>query len=178
MLRGCARPWRALARDHGGAALVEFALVMTPLLTLILASLQLCIIFFAGEALQTVAMDSGRQLMTGAAQKSGVSQAQFKTAVCSAAPSFLNCNSIMVDVQSAGNYSSIVTTPPTINYDANGAVTNSWAYSPGGPGDVVIVRVMYDWPVVGGPLAVGLGNQPDGGHLMIGTTVFKNEPYQ
>jgi hypothetical protein len=57
-------------------------------------------------------------------------------------------------------------------------VTNSFAYSPGGPGDIVIMRVMYAWPVVGGPLGLNLANQPDGSHLMLATAVFKNEPYQ
>jgi hypothetical protein len=52
------------------------------------------------------------------------------------------------------------------------------AYSPGNAGDIVIMRVLYDWPMIGGPLALGLANQPDGGHLMVATAVFKNEPFQ
>ena len=37
---------------------------------------------------------------------------------------------------------------------------------------------MYDWPVVGGPLAWGLANQSGNYHLLLATAVFKNEPYQ
>ena len=44
-------------------------------------------------------------------------------------------------------------------------------------GDVVIMRVMYGWPIVGGPFAFGLSNQPNGTFLLIATAVFKNEPY-
>ena len=60
---------------------------------------------------------------------------------------------------------------------ASGAVTNTWSYNPGNPGDIVILRLMYDWPVIGGILTPGLSNQPNGSSLMVGTAVFKNEPY-
>lgn len=166
-----------LAADRRGATAVEFGLLAAPFLAMILASLQLSMIFFAGQILQTAAITAGRQLMTGADQNAGLTQAQFQSAVCAAAPIIFNCNNIMVDVESAGAYSSINTAPLTLTYNPNGTVANSFAYSPGGPGDVVIVRVMYDWPVFGGPLALGLANQGNGDHLLVGATVLKNEPY-
>ena len=169
---------RSLVRDRRGATAVEFALLITPLMALILGSLQLALIFFAGDALQSVATTASRQLMVGSAQKGGMTQAQFHTAVCAHTPAFLPCSGLMVDVQSAGSYSSVSTTPITVTYDAKGNPTNAWSYSPGAPGDIVIVRVMYDWPVIGGPLAPGLANQSNGTHLLVGTTVLKNEPYQ
>jgi Flp pilus assembly protein TadG len=169
---------RKLAADETAATAVEFAILVTPLLFLILASLQLAIIFFAGQCLQSAAIASGRQLMTGSAQDAGLSQAQFQSAVCANAPVLFSCGAIMVDVQSAGAYSSISTAALTPTYDGAGAVTNKWAYSPGGPGDIVILRVMYSWPVVAGPLLPGLANQANGDRLLVATSVFKNEPYQ
>ncbi|MFI4933057.1 MAG: TadE/TadG family type IV pilus assembly protein [Caulobacterales bacterium] len=169
---------RRLTVSDKGATAVEFALLMAPLFALILASLQLAIIFFTGQTLQTVAIASGRELMTGTVQKAGDTKAQFKTIVCNNAPSIFQCGNLMVDVQSAGAYSSINTSPLTVTYNGAGAVTNTWSYSPGGPGDIVIMRVMYNWPIVGGPFAVGLANQANGSHLLVATTVFKNEPYQ
>ena len=56
-------------------------------------------------------------------------------------------------------------------------MTNTWSYKPGAAGDIVIIRVMYDWPVVGGPMALGLANQSNGTRLLVGTAVIKNEPY-
>jgi Flp pilus assembly protein TadG len=166
------------SRDAAGAAAVEFAFVAVPFLSLILVSLQLATIFFFDGALQTVALKSARQLMTGSAQLSNFTQAQFKSAVCANAPSFFQCANIMVDVESASAFSSVNTSPLTLTYNAGGAVTNTWQYSPGNPGDVVIVRVMYNWPVAGGPLAFGLANQANGDHLLVATAVFKDEPYQ
>jgi Flp pilus assembly protein TadG len=167
-----------LASHRGGAAAVEFALLAVPLLALIFASLQTAVIFFADQSLQTVAQQSARQLMTGNAQLASMTQAQFATAVCNNAPSFFNCANLMVDVESSGSFSSVSTTPLTVTYNAQGAVTNTWSYSPGAAGDIVIARVMYNWPVFGGPLALGLANQSNGDHLLVATVVFKNEPYE
>jgi hypothetical protein len=110
----------------------------------------------------------------------GMTQTQFQTAVtnaCTAAGAPLNCSSIMVDVESATAYSSASTAPLTPTYNASGQVTNTWAYSPGGPGDIVVLRLMYNWPVVAGPLLPGLANQSNGDRLLVATSVFKNEPY-
>lgn len=164
--------------SNSGATAVEFALVAMPLIALIFASLQIAIIFFFDQALQTAAQKAARQLMTGSAQTANMTQTQFKAVVCANLPSQFQCPNVMIDVESASSFPTIDTTPITLTFDASHAVTNTWSYSPGNAGDIVIMRAMYDWPVVGGPLALGLANQPDGGHLLVATAVFKNEPFQ
>ena len=163
--------------NNRGATAVEFAMVAIPLITLIFASLQIAIIFFFDQALQTAAQKAARQLMTGSAQTANMTQSQFQAVVCANLPSQFQCPNVMVDVESAQSFPTINTAPIALTYSGN-TVTNVWNYSPGNPGDIVIMRAMYDWPVVGGPLALGLANQPDGGHLLIATAVFKNEPFQ
>jgi Flp pilus assembly protein TadG len=167
----------ALAADVRAATAVEFALLVGPFMFLILGSLQLSLIFIAGQVLQTATIEAGRQLMTGSDQNSGVTQAQFQQAVCNNAPILFTCANIMVNVASANDYASLATATPTVTYNAQGQPTNTLAYSTGGPGDIVIVQAMYDWPVFGGPLALGLANQSNGDYLLVGTSVFKNEPY-
>jgi Flp pilus assembly protein TadG len=170
---------RAFVADEAAATAVEFAILITPLLFLVLASLQLGLIFFAGQCLQSAAIASGRELMTGAEQDQGATQTQFQSVVCAKAPVLFDCNSIMVDVESASSYSNVSTAPLTPTYDpTTGKVTNNWSYSPGAAGDIVILRLMYSWPVVGGPLLPGLANQSNGNRLLVATSVFKNEPYQ
>ena len=174
---GALRLLKRLAKNRRGAAAVEFAMIMVPLFALILASLQTAIIFFEGQALQTAAETAGRQLMTGNAQTAGLTQSQFKTAVCAMATTFV-CSNIMVDVESASTFTTVTTGTLTPTYDSSGNNTKTWSYSPGNAGDIVIVRLMYNWPVFGGPLGIGLANQSNGTFLLVGTTVFKNEPYQ
>lgn len=169
---------RAFVADRRAATAVEFAILVTPLLFLVLAALQLAIIFFANQWLETAAIQAGRQLMTGADQAQGMTQSQFQQAVCAKAPAMFSCPGIMVDVQSASSYSTISTTPLSLTYDSAGNVSNTWTYSPGAGGDIVILRVMYDWPVIAAPLLPGLANQPNGSRLLVATAVFKNEPFQ
>jgi Flp pilus assembly protein TadG len=169
---------RRLPQDEGAATAVEFAILIAPLMFLLLATLQLGIIFFAQQCLQSAATASARQLMTGSVQQQGLSQTQFQNAVCANAPVLFSCGAIMVDVQSTSSYSSVSTGSLVPTYDSTGKVTNSWSYSPGGAGDIVIMRVMYNWPVIAAPLLPGLANQPNGDRLLVATSVFKNEPFQ
>jgi Flp pilus assembly protein TadG len=167
---------RALGKDESAAAAVEFSLVALPLLGFLLAALQLSLIFFANQMLQSAATDAGRELMTGQAQSGGMTAAQFQQLVCNKAASFFSCGNLMVDVESAGSYATVNTAPPHLTYDTHGNVTNTWSWSPGAAGQVVIVKVLYNWPVFG-PSVMGLSDQPGGQHLLVAVTVFKNEPF-
>jgi Flp pilus assembly protein TadG len=162
-------------KDESAAAAVEFSLVALPLLGLLLAALQLSVIFFAGQVLQSAATNAGRQLMTGQAQSGSMTATQFAQLVCNNSAGLYDCNNLMVDVESAGSFSAVNTAPPVLTY-ANGKVTNVWSWSPGAAGQVVIVKVMYNWPVFG-PAIMGLSDQPNGDHLLMAVAVFKNEPF-
>ena len=49
-------------------------------------------------------------------------------------------------------------------------------FNPGNAGDIVVVRVMYMWPVLLGPLGFNLSNQPNNTPLILATAAFQNEP--
>src|ERR1035441_7350248 len=135
---------RRFSKDATGAVAAEFALIVVPLFALIVVSLQTAAIFFFDGALQTAAEKSARQLMTGSAQLSNLTQAQFKSAFCGNMPNFFQCANLMVDVQSAPTFSNLNTVPLTLTYNVAGAVTNTWNYNPGNPGDIVILRALYN----------------------------------
>jgi hypothetical protein len=84
----------------------------------------------------------------------------------------------MVDVQVSNSFGEVSTNLPALTYDNSGNVTNTWSFNPGGPGDVVVVRLMYLFPVVVGPLGFNLSNMRGGKHLLVATAAFKNETYQ
>jgi len=173
------RAARKGADDTSGAAAVEFALVALPFILLVFLALQTVLVFMFSEALQTATIQTSRMIMTG--QSASDTQSQFQNAVCANLPSMFNCSGVMVDVQSVSGgdvngFSTLNTAPLVPAYsNTTGKVTNSWSFQQGQPGDVVIVRVMYDWPVLGG--IFGFANQPNGTYLMVGTAVFENEPY-
>lgn len=168
---------RKLARDRRGAAALEFALVATPLGALMVAILQTSLTYFAQQTLETTAEKSVRQLMTGQAQSAGMTQAQFKTLVCSKLPSFMKCSNVLIDVQQATAFSDVTTAPPTLTYDGSGNVSNSFQYTPGTQGAINVVKIMYVWNVQKGPLGFDLSTMSSGARLLIVTSVFKTEPY-
>lgn len=167
----------ALATDARGSTAIEFAFVAGPFIALLIAILQTSLTFFAQQNLETVAEKAGRQLFTGTAQSSGMTQAQFRDSVCSKLPVFMKCANLMVDVQVATAFSNANTATPTLTYDSSGNVTNPWVYKPGGPGEITVLKTMYVWDVQSGPLGFDLSTLSKGKRLLITTNVFKTEPY-
>jgi Flp pilus assembly protein TadG len=162
--------------DRRGATAVEFALVAAPFIALIVALLQTFLVFFAQELLESVVQQSSRQILTGQVQSQQATQAAFQQTVCNQVVVFFSCSGLMVDVQVATAWSSANTSAPTLTFDSQGQVTNTWQFNPGGAGDIVIVRVMYLWPVFMGPLGFSLSNQPNGSRMIMATAAFQNEP--
>jgi Flp pilus assembly protein TadG len=167
---------RRFARGQDGAAAVEFALVAAPFLALIFAILETALVFFASQTLEAAASNAGRLIMTGQAQTAGYSQADFKTAVCNdLSGGLFNCaNGVYVDVETYTSFSAINTAPPVTNGQLN---TSNMNYLPGGPGDIVVVRLYYQWPIYVSLLGDTLSNLNGGNRLLVATSVFRNEPY-
>ena len=59
-----------------------------------------------------------------------------------------------------------------------GTFTTPSTFTPGGPGDIVLVQVFYELPVSGAPLGFNLATTSSGDAVVVGTAVFRNEPYQ
>ena len=171
------RRWRAFVADRKGATAVEFALVAAPFIALLVALIQTFLVFFAQQLLETAVNQSSRVILTGQAQAQNLTQAQFAQAVCSNLPILFNCNNLMIDVEVASSWSSASTGTPNLTYDSNGNVTNTWQFNPGNPGDIVVVKVGYLWPVFLGPLGFNLANQPGNKRLIQASTAFMNEAY-
>jgi Flp pilus assembly protein TadG len=172
----------AFIKDKKGATAVEFALIATPFFALIAALIQTFLLFFAQSQLESAVRTSGRQILTGQVQSqdASVSQAQatanFHQTVCNNAAILFTCSGVMVDVQVASQWSAANVGLPTLTYDINGNVTNVWQFTPGNAGDIVVVRVMYLWPVFFGPIAFNMANQANGNRLIMASAAFQNEP--
>lgn len=172
-LRSCT----SFISETRGATAVEFALVAAPFLALLLALLQTALVFFAGRVLDDVTEGASRYILTGQAQTSNMTQSGFANWVCGKTYALFSCSNFMVNVQNYASFAAANTSAPTLTFDSNGKVTNAWTYAPGNPGDIVVVQVMYQWPVYLGPLAFNLANLANGNRLLVSTAVFKNEPY-
>lgn len=168
---------RRFARGEDGVAAVEFALVAAPFLALMFAIMETALVFFAGQTLETAVADSARLIMTGQAQSQSFTAAQFKTAVCAKISGLFDCaGGLQIDVKTYSSFGTVDNSPPL---DANGQLkTSSFGYTPGGPGDIVVVRLMYQWPVYASLLGFNLGDMAGNKRLVMATASFRNEPYQ
>ena len=93
-------PGRRFGRDTRGSAVVEFAMVALPFLVMLLASLQLVIIYFTSQALETFTEDNSRKIMVNLIQQQNLTAAQYKAQLCSQLPNLFACSNFYVDVVS------------------------------------------------------------------------------
>jgi Flp pilus assembly protein TadG len=164
-----------LVRGQDGAAAVEFGLVAAPFLALLFAIMETAIVFFAGQALETSVADSARLIMTGQAQTQSFDAAAFKNAVCGKIYGLFDCqNGVYVDVRTFSSFSNVTMPSPV---DSQGNFQNNFQYQPGGPGDIVVVRLFYQYPVYVSLLGFNLSNINSGKRLLAATAAFRNEPY-
>src|SRR5215469_570181 len=150
-LKSAANAWRLaatamrrLAERNDGATAVDFALVAAPFLALLFAIMETGLVFFAGQTLETTAADASRLIQTGQAQNQNFDANAFQNAVCQRAWTFFNCGNLKLDVRTYNDFSSANTSMPV---DENGNLRNDFVFQPGSAGDIVVVRVMYQWPV-------------------------------
>lgn len=163
--------------DLSAAAAVEFAILAPIVIATILGALQIAAIYLAQAELENAAEEGARLVLTNQAQS--ISASAFHSAVCGYLSALFTCADVMIDLESqavsAGSSDALIVTPPAISYDANGVVTNSWAYQPGTTGQLEILRVMVQWPVYVGPLGMAFGDLANGTLFLSSTQVFQNE---
>jgi Flp pilus assembly protein TadG len=164
---------RRFRRNRHGSAAVEFALVAPVFFALLFAIIETAIVFMAGQVLETITQNSARMILTGQAQNGSYSQSQFQSYVCSQIPALFTCANVAVNVQNFPSFSTV-----TFNSPVDGSCNfNSMNYNPGGPGDVVIVQLSYQWPLFVTGLGYNIANCGSSKRLLTATAAFRNEPY-
>ena len=176
--RGLRRRSGSFLVDSSGATAVEFGLVAAPFVALLVGIIQTFLVFFAQQLLETVVTQSSRLILTGQVQAASMTQSQFAQQVCNQVAILFNCSGLMIDVATPNTFSSADTSTPILSFSPQGQVTNAWQYNPGAAGQIVVVRVMYQWPVFGGPLGFSLANLSNGNRLIMASAAFQNEPVQ
>ncbi len=167
------RTVRALASNDEGVTAIEFAFIAPPFFALLYAIFETALVLFTQQVLQTATTQAARLIMTGQAQSQNMTADQFKQQVCSNSSSLFNCSNMYVNIQKFSNFSSVTMTNPVQNGTFN---SNNLTYNIGGPGDIEVVQVFYEWPVFTGPLGLDLSTMSGNIHLLVATAAFRNEP--
>jgi Flp pilus assembly protein TadG len=173
-LRGCIR---AFGRDRRGAAAVEFGLVAVPFLGLVFAILEMSVLLWTTQVVETAVSDTARTIYTGQfqnANKTGDIGKAFKKQFCLRINALFECSenssTVHVDVR-------VVTSniPPVVK---NGAIDPSaFGYQATNANDIVLVRVAVEYPVFSTLLNPNQTNLVNGKHLIMGSATFRNEPF-
>ena len=158
-------------RNRRGSAAVEFPLVAPVFFALLFAIIEVALMFFASQVLETITQQSARMILTGQAQNASFTQPQFKTYVCAQIPALFNCNSINVNVQDYALFSGINLSP----FNPDGTFISN--YCPGTSAKpIVVVQLSYDWPLFVTKLGFNMANH-NGNRLLVATAAFQNEPF-
>ncbi len=171
------RALRRFRRNQHGSAAVEFAFIAPMFFALIFAIIESAIVFFAAQVLETGTQDSARLMMTHQAQDSGMSQTQFKQDLCNRVAVLMSCANLYVDVKAYSSFATVAISDPI---DAGGNFVNSFTYQSSNPGDTVVIRAFYQWPLFVTKLGYNIANigrnTSNPYRLLAATAAFQVEP--
>lgn len=164
---------RRFCNAERGTTAVEFALIGPLFIATLVAVFQTCIFLFAQMVLQNAAQQAGRYYMTGQAQNNNWTASTVVGMVCPT--TLFNCNNMYMVVQNYSSFAGASTSAPQM-YN-NGQLITSYAYNPGTPGNVMVVQLIYAWPVVNAPFGFSFSNLPNNAAEIMGVSAFRVEPY-
>jgi Flp pilus assembly protein TadG len=170
------RPLHRFGRHERGTAAIEFPLILLPFAAFLFAIMETALVFFGNQVLETGVQDAARLVLTGQAQGKGFDKDTFKTEVCKKVTGWLDCTGprMQVDVRTFNDFSSVSMQAPL---QTDGSFRSDYVYQPGGPGDIVVVRLLYQFPIAFRLWNPNLANMAGNSRLLVATAAFKNEPY-
>lgn len=179
------KPIRSLVRDEKAATALEFALVAPPFLFMLLAIVELAMVFVVNVTLDSATQQAARLVRTGQAQKGAYTEAMFEKAVCDNLGWMASMCKASNDAEAAGNNlyvdaevkSSFGASNPSSPIQGGAWTPGNLKFNMGGPGDIIIIHTYFQWPLITPVLYGGLQNIGGGKSVLTATAVFRNEPY-
>ena len=163
-------------KNNRGTTAVEFALVGVPFVIMSIGTIEMALMFTSQSVLQEATFAAARVIRTGQVQKAGGTEELFREEVCDFAELLIPCNEIQFQVQNLPSFEDAQDDPgPTFDDDGN---LEDQGFDPGGESDVVMIRVVYNYPVRTPLLQASLSNTTGGRRTMLSTMVLKTEPYE
>lgn len=171
---------RRFRRNRRGASAVEFALVAPMFIALLFAIVETALMFFAGQVLEIGTQDTARLIFTNQAQASGMTASQFQQALCARVSALMTCANVYVDVKSIPWGTAIPAADLVDPIDGSGNFVNNFTFQTANPGDMVIVRAFYQWPLFVTGLGYNIANIGRGtsssSRLLSSIAAFRVEP--
>lgn len=172
---------RFLRAEHGATA-VEFGMLALPFFFLVFAIIEIAMVMWTSQVLETAVSTAARKIYTGEFQNdpgngnktSAQMLASFKTSLCSQVTGLFNCTAdVAVDVRSVSSFAGAVPPSPVVNgsYDASG-----YGYQSVGPKEIALVTASLQYKSLM-PFATTNSSLSNGNRLVMATAAFRTEPY-
>jgi Flp pilus assembly protein TadG len=175
---------RRAARSTAGTAAVEFAIIGPVFLLLLFAIIETGAVLFAREVLSDGVIQASRQIRTGQAQGTQMTQSEFRQEVCDRVNHLLSCDAdrLYIDVRAFTTFGGTSFPPPLDgNGDIDPANTNNFNMGESGNisggTSIVLVRGFYTWTLFTPMFSQFLSNMAGNQRLLSTSVAFKNEPF-
>jgi hypothetical protein len=189
-VRQVRRPLRpaALAACTSGATAVEFAVILPLLLLFILGSIEMAINLFIGSSIEAAVMEASRYGITGT--EAGVSRAdRVMEIVGERTYGLIDMDQVEMDTLVYESFADIGKPEPFTDQDGNESynagepfvdVNGNGQWDPdmgeaglGGPSDVVVYRLSYDWGIITPLMREVIGESV----RHVSSVAVRNEPF-
>jgi Flp pilus assembly protein TadG len=159
-----------------GATAVEFAMVAGPLFLIIMASIELAMVFIVSTMLESAVSKASREIRTGQQQSGAdVTEAAFETKICDSIVLMNGCTErLVVDVRRSGSFTTAGAPNPVSNKTFD---DSQLTFDPGGPSEIILVRAFYKWPLFTPFLSQALAKLNGNTALIVSADTFRNEPF-
>jgi Flp pilus assembly protein TadG len=160
----------SFGRDERGATAVEFAFVAPILCFCLLSIFEIGMLGMMSSGLDNATIEVARKIRTG--QDTGpISATTFEDQMCQElGGNWSTCHNRLV--VSVAKFSKFFDAGATINSPPNNT------FNKGGPGDIIIVKVDYNWPLMSPFIATAFHRRKPMTVTLGSRLAFKNEPYK
>ena len=161
MIRG---PLRRLRRDERGALIVEFAFVFPILILAVLGTIETAMIVFISSSIESAVLQASRFGITGGTEGGVSREDRVRTIVGEKTYGLVDMEQVQIDTLVYDSFADIGQPEPFDDANANHGydlgevftdVNGNGQWDPdmgaaglGGPSDVVVYRVTYDWGIM------------------------------
>jgi len=171
------RKLRSFLKDREGVTAIEFSMVALPFFILVFGIMEVGIAMFVNRLVDNSVISAARLIRTG--QHADINNtADFKNSICGFMPTFMcDTDRIVLEVESVDTFADAGSTDSLYDDDGNLKEDDDLTYDIGGAGSIVVVKVIYKWPMMTSALNLALDDNGTERNLT-STMVFRNEPWE
>lgn len=187
---------RRFCRATGGAAAIEFAILIIPFMMIITATIETFVAYNAEQVLANAVDTFSRKIRTGQitfgmGRTTDMKETEFRAAFCAEIAVMITCEStepttaknLFIDLRSFASFADMPTAIPRASASQYADLkTDEFKFIPGGAGSLTMFRVVYRWKIMTDLMRPYLTNVRSDGAvptdcLIVSTAAFKSENY-